>query len=76
MKRFLIISIFALGVCLVSASCKFYSSKNDAEQKADSLEKQTQQAMDSAYEENLKKMNAVPDSIIINDAEAPTRQSN
>ncbi len=46
--------------------------KQKEEQKADSLEKRTQHAMDSAQDAYLKLINSMPDSDIVNDPNVPT----
>ncbi len=73
MKRHLINACFLLGFTFLLFSCQSNASKEAEKARLDSLEKQTQHAMDSSEDELLKMVNSTDDSDIVNDPNAPVK---
>lgn len=70
--------LHASGIILLLfffSNCSNTASNNSIERKADSLEKRTEHAMDSANNANLEKINAMSDSDIINDPGIPEKSA-
>ena len=75
MKRNLLLCVLCSFFLIFNAcSGETEASKKANKIKADSMERQTQRALDSANEVLLKQINSVDDSNIVNDTAAPTKK--
>ncbi len=76
MKRITLLHVSGLILLLfLFSNCSNSASNNRIEQKADSLERRIEHAMDSANEANIEKINAMSDSDIINDPGIPEKRA-
>lgn len=74
MKHRIITALLIFSCSLFMLSCQTEASKAADKARLDSLDKQTQHAMDSSEDELMKMVNSTDDSDIVNDPNAPVKE--